>query len=635
MTQIQKQILPALHNSGKISDPDLSYIGDRNYTATILKYANLAINLPQLETDAKTVVGAINECRVIANPEMPEEPESLTAIQIKDTVYTVAGGGSDVVPNPTGTPTDKLSTVGIDDVIYDVGASTLAGLNDTVISSRLYDDEYLVSEYSTNKWTNKSITDILCSTTKGSPCAFYVPLSANLLNCIINIVPNQAYTYSEGVPSPTNYQFIDVYTQTTIGITSSYYDYFSGLFKNYYKSGSCYFVDLSTLGWYYNDYYEIFTTSLDYDTPQPKYNFQGICTRYTYRGSQDNKDIADMSFGYRGYNGQSLWIRDDKFNGDVDAFKASLTGVHLIYESYYNDSIATISDFNMLVSEFNISGWAYQIAWTSVYSGNIYGLEYNPLAGNGYITWKDKSIVSATSGYTIDGDYVIYDTDDWEDLPALSANALCTNFQYETSTYTPSADHFSVIDGKFVFNISTILASGTDWSSWLDSKSYITLVYEIVQPEYVYFQSGIDISTFKFMNFMWSSSLGTVEAKYYGYHTAAYTNFVNIVNANTLSPVAMSGSYADLSSMPKINGVTLSGDKSTSDIKVWKDITGTLTAGSTTITLSDSSITTSSTIEPYTDTFGVSPTNITVVNGSVTLTFDTQSSDLGVKVRVS
>lgn len=67
----------------------------------------------------------------------------------------------------------------------------------------------------------------------------------------------------------------------------------------------------------------------------------------------------------------------------------------------------------------------------------------------------------------------------------------------------------------------------------------------------------------------------------------------------------------------------------------WTDVTGTLTAGSTSITLQDASITTSSTIEVYTDTFGVNPTNVAVATGSVTLTFEAQANNLGVKVRIS
>lgn len=64
-------------------------------------------------------------------------------------------------------------------------------------------------------------------------------------------------------------------------------------------------------------------------------------------------------------------------------------------------------------------------------------------------------------------------------------------------------------------------------------------------------------------------------------------------------------------------------------------VSGTLTAGSTSLTLSDASITTSSTIDIYTDVFGIQPTNAVVASGSITLTFLAQASDITVKVRVS
>ena len=67
----------------------------------------------------------------------------------------------------------------------------------------------------------------------------------------------------------------------------------------------------------------------------------------------------------------------------------------------------------------------------------------------------------------------------------------------------------------------------------------------------------------------------------------------------------------------------------------YNEVTDTLTAGSTSITLSDASITTTSTIDIYTDVFGIQPTNAVVATGSITLTFLTQASDITVKVRVS
>lgn len=67
----------------------------------------------------------------------------------------------------------------------------------------------------------------------------------------------------------------------------------------------------------------------------------------------------------------------------------------------------------------------------------------------------------------------------------------------------------------------------------------------------------------------------------------------------------------------------------------WTDVVGTLEAGDTEIVLTSSKIKTTSAVFPWTDKFGVAPTNMVVANGSVTLTFPVQSTDLGVMVRIS
>ena len=59
-----------------------------------------------------------------------------------------------------------------------------------------------------------------------------------------------------------------------------------------------------------------------------------------------------------------------------------------------------------------------------------------------------------------------------------------------------------------------------------------------------------------------------------------------------------------------------------------------LTAGSTSITLTSDYITTSSIIDPYTDTFGINPMSMTVTTGQVVLTFAEQESDLGVGIGI-
>lgn len=84
-----------------------------------------------------------------------------------------------------------------------------------------------------------------------------------------------------------------------------------------------------------------------------------------------------------------------------------------------------------------------------------------------------------------------------------------------------------------------------------------------------------------------------------------------------------------------INGSTTDVYAPTSGGASYTDVTGTLVAGNTSITLSDASILTTSTIDIYTDVFGVNPTSVVVATGSVTLTFPEQANNIGVKVRVS
>ena len=67
----------------------------------------------------------------------------------------------------------------------------------------------------------------------------------------------------------------------------------------------------------------------------------------------------------------------------------------------------------------------------------------------------------------------------------------------------------------------------------------------------------------------------------------------------------------------------------------YTEIIGTLDAGDTELILQDAAITTTATYDFFTDTFGVSPTEVEVETGQLTLTFDEQEADVSVKVRVS
>ena len=60
-------------------------------------------------------------------------------------------------------------------------------------------------------------------------------------------------------------------------------------------------------------------------------------------------------------------------------------------------------------------------------------------------------------------------------------------------------------------------------------------------------------------------------------------------------------------------------------------LTATLTTGETTLEITSEAIKTTSTVDLYTDVYGINPTNATVADGSLTLTFKAQTKDISVK----
>ena len=110
-----------------------------------------------------------------------------------------------------------------------------------------------------------------------------------------------------------------------------------------------------------------------------------------------------------------------------------------------------------------------------------------------------------------------------------------------------------------------------------------------------------------------------------------FNNDVGYITSSDVAPVAISGDYDDLTNKPE----NLSDFNNDEGFIGFTEITDTLTAGNTSITISDDAIETTSTIDIYTDVFGIQPTNAVVTSGQIVLTFLAQASDLTVKVRVS
>lgn len=57
--------------------------------------------------------------------------------------------------------------------------------------------------------------------------------------------------------------------------------------------------------------------------------------------------------------------------------------------------------------------------------------------------------------------------------------------------------------------------------------------------------------------------------------------------------------------------------------------------GETTVTITDEAITTDSTVDIYTDVFGINPTSVAVTQGEIEIDFEAQEDAFNVKVRIS
>lgn len=114
-----------------------------------------------------------------------------------------------------------------------------------------------------------------------------------------------------------------------------------------------------------------------------------------------------------------------------------------------------------------------------------------------------------------------------------------------------------------------------------------------------------------------------------GASTASGITYDNTVSGLTATDVqdAIDEVVSDLS--------TASGAISTLDAKYGTYVSGTITAGNTSITLTNVSITTSSFIDVYFKDSVMSPTNVTVASGSVTVEINPLATDQDVAVRIT
>lgn len=109
--------------------------------------------------------------------------------------------------------------------------------------------------------------------------------------------------------------------------------------------------------------------------------------------------------------------------------------------------------------------------------------------------------------------------------------------------------------------------------------------------------------------------------------------YVPADTGDTVTWTQITGSGTKIATI-SINGTTTDVYAPTSGGTPYTDLTANISAGSTTVTINDASITSSSAFFPFSDPFGLVITNMVATTGSITLTYQAAATNYTLKVRV-
>jgi len=195
----------------------------------------------------------------------------------------------------------------------------------------------------------------------------------------------------------------------------------------------------------------------------------------------------------------------------------------------------------------------------------------------------------------------------------------------------------SANSARCFIGVPSSIASVADWQTYVTSNN-IQLVYELATPQTVQLTPQ-QVETIRGINNIYADTGDILNLEYYTTSAADVRDFM--LKDNVTDDDSTWSSDKISTELAAKQAALTPGDNITIDLnneisaRVWKDLTGRLEIGFTSLTISDESITTNSTIEVFTDVYGINPNSISVSTGSITLSFTAQEFTLNVKVRVS
>ena len=451
------------------------------------------------------------------------------------------------------------------------------------------DDE--LSDSSENPVQNKVITGAIntlasateiTGTSSGSIASFDDGASMPLKELEVSIVPTQS---GSGEPSPSNVRPISGWTECNVTRCDNLFDKNSPIERGQYVSGSFQNTNVRIT----SDYIEI--------TPNTNYMMS-----VDHLGT---KDLAFINYAYfdasKNYLGNRIDNGDTAFSGErtkeVNISNSSAKYIRVTFRAYSNTdkdlSSQTLVDSGFVFAPYDSTYTTYTIQFTDGTNPlTVYGGTLDVTRGVLTVTYKgiDLGDLTWTAGSDATGQY--FSAPLSPNAKKKTGSALGNNMSdiYPISPSTNVVDKSLAVNnnGNVVYVRDTSYETAIAFDTGMSGHQ---LVYELETPQ-----------TYSLNPTAVASILGS--------------NNVFVDTGNVLACEYVKDTDIVIKKL------------------LYKDLTATLSANATSLTITDSAITTDATYDIFTDTYGVNPTAVSVSNGSMTLTFTARGSATKVKVRV-
>lgn len=589
-----------------------------------------------------------------------------------DKIDQFAGSVPDIEANPQSSVTQDLITLKIGSTTYSVASSTVSGLSDVAITSATT-GQVLKFNSTSGKWENgnesggsvslNDLTDTALATPTNGQALTYNSTSGKWVNTDLptndgetihiatNVTYSASFTGSNGTYVATLSKYVDNVVSSTV--TLQYTDLIGNTTTKdlddvqigYDTSGhNTYLKALDDTICYNNNYFHTGDTIISALVESQSYSLtlmeevSPTAVSWSQTVSTGTK-IATVTINNVATDVYAPGGGSSALSGLSDVSISSVSdGQFLTYDStsskWNNESVALGDTVN--VSQIQSTGT--KIATVTV---NGTGTDiYAPTSG-GATSLSGLSDVDLTT--PSDGQVLTYDN---ANSKWINANASGGTTVIANPAGTPTDDLETIQIGNDIYSIP----SGGGGNSVFTGKSLVmkTKTYTgdgnsslsvtfTEKPVAIYniFGDGLN-------------QVNKVLCLPFVYGDTTYVVGSYALGGNGMLWNSISYSNNDLTMTMTASDAGAAFNNSGSTYTIWylveqnfnelKDLTGTLTTGSTSITLSDSSISADSTIEIFNSLdvpYNSKTIDTTTTPPSITVTFDAQESDMTVKVRVS